>query len=66
MQYWEPAKWVAKLRELKTDDNLLLLDTDMDSGHGGKSGRFKAYEGVALEYAFLIALATGLLPGQNT
>lgn len=65
VQYWEPAKWVAKLRELKTDDNLLLLDTDMDSGHGGKSGRFKAYEGVALEYAFLIALATGLLPGQN-
>ncbi|VEB07694.1 protease 2 [Klebsiella pneumoniae] len=40
VQYWEPAKWVAKLRELKTDDNLLLLCTDMDSGHGGKSGRF--------------------------
>ncbi len=52
VQYWEPAKWVAKLRELKTDDNLLLLCTDMDSGHGGKSGRFKSYEGVALEYAF--------------
>ena len=65
VQYWEPAKWVAKLRELKTDDHLLLLDTDMDSGHGGKSGRFKAYEGVALEYAFLIALATGLLPGAS-
>lgn len=62
VQYWEPAKWVAKLRELKTDDHLLLLHTDMDAGHGGKSGRFKAYEGVALEYAFLIALATGLLP----
>ncbi|MCV5539684.1 prolyl oligopeptidase family serine peptidase, partial [Escherichia coli] len=46
VQYWEPAKWVAKLRELKTDDNLLLLCTDMDSGHGGKSGRFKSYEGV--------------------
>ncbi len=45
VQYWEPAKWVAKLRELKTDDNLLLLCTDMDSGHGGKSGRFKSYEG---------------------
>ncbi|WP_017802864.1 prolyl oligopeptidase family serine peptidase [Winslowiella toletana] len=57
VQYWEPAKWVAKLRELKTDDNLLLLCTDMDAGHGGKSGRFKAYEGVALEYAFLIGLA---------
>lgn len=50
---------MAKLRELKTDDNLLLLCTDMDSGHGGKSGRFKSYEGVALEYAFLIGLAQG-------
>nr|WP_318381328.1 oligopeptidase B [uncultured Enterobacter sp.] len=65
VQYWEPAKWVAKLRELKTDDNLLLLCTDMDSGHGGKSGRFKSYEGVALEYAFLIALTQGTLPGHN-
>ncbi|WP_039056620.1 oligopeptidase B [Enterobacter sp. Bisph1] len=65
VQYWEPAKWVAKLREFKTDDNLLLLCTDMDSGHGGKSGRFKSYEGVALEYAFLIALAQGTLPGQE-
>lgn len=64
VQYWEPAKWVAKLRELKTDYNLLLLCTDMDSGHGGKSGRFKSYEGVALEYAFLIGLAQGTLPGQ--
>ena len=65
VQYWEPAKWVAKLRELKTDNNLLLLCTDMDSGHGGKSGRFKSYEGVAMEYAFLIALAQGTLPGQS-
>ncbi|UXY12903.1 oligopeptidase B [Kosakonia sp. ML.JS2a] len=65
VQYWEPAKWVAKLREYKTDDNVLLLCTDMDSGHGGKSGRFKSYEGVALEYAFLIALAQGTLPGQS-
>lgn len=64
VQYWEPAKWVAKLRELKTDDHLLLLCTDMDSGHGGKSGRFKSYEGVAMEYAFLIALAQGTLPGK--
>ncbi|WP_330983663.1 MULTISPECIES: oligopeptidase B [Enterobacterales] len=64
VQYWEPAKWVAKLRELKTGDNLLLLCTEMDSGHGGKSGRFKSYEGVALEYTFLIALAQGTLPGQ--
>lgn len=62
VQYWEPAKWVAKLRELKTDDHLLLLMTDMDAGHGGKSGRFKAYEDVALEYAFLIGLASGVLP----
>ena len=65
VQYWEPAKWVAKLRELKTDDNLLLLWTDMDAGHGGKSGRFKAYEGVALEYAFLIGLAQGTLTTGN-
>ncbi|AHJ73518.1 oligopeptidase B [Kosakonia sacchari] len=65
VQYWEPAKWVAKLREYKTDDNLLLLCTDMDSGHGGKSGRFKSYEGVALEYAFLIALAQGTLSGKG-
>ncbi|EMK8725939.1 TPA: oligopeptidase B [Escherichia coli] len=62
VQYWEPAKWVAKLRELKTDNHLLLLCTDMDSGHGGKSGRFKSYEGVAMEYAFLVALAQGTLP----
>lgn len=65
VQYWEPAKWVAKLRELKVDDNLLLLCTEMDSGHGGKSGRYKSYEGVALEFAFLIALAQGTLPGQS-
>ena len=66
VQYWEPAKWVAKLREKKKDDNLLLLCTDMDSGHGGKSGRFKSYEGVAMEFAFLIALAQGTLPGNKT
>ena len=65
VQYWEPAKWGAKLRELKTDDHLLLLCTDMDSGHGGKSGRFKSYEGVAMEYAFLVALAQGTLPAQS-
>ena len=65
VQYWEPAKWVAKLRELKTDDNLLLLCTDMDAGHGGKSGRFKSYEGVALEYAFIIGLAQGTLTGRE-
>ncbi|NHH99366.1 S9 family peptidase [Oceanimonas sp. MB9] len=57
VQYWEPAKWVAKLREMKTDDNLLLLHCDMDSGHGGKSGRFESYHELAREYAFLLALA---------
>ncbi|BDH45457.1 oligopeptidase B [Salmonella enterica subsp. enterica serovar Choleraesuis] len=59
VQYWEPAKWVAKLREYKTDNNQLLLMTDMAAGHGGKSGRFKACEDSALEFTFLIALAEG-------
>ena len=58
VQYWEPAKWVAKLRELKTDDNQLLLYTDMEAGHGGKSGRFKHFEDIAREFAFLINLAS--------
>jgi len=57
VQYWEPAKWVAKLRDKKTDDNMLLLWTNMDYGHGGASGRFQRYKEVALEYAFLIDLA---------
>ena len=56
VQYWEPAKWVAKLRAYKTDDNLLLLYCDMDVGHGGASGRFKRFKEVALEYAFLLKL----------
>ena len=56
VQYWEPAKWVAKLRALKTDQNELLLYTDMDAGHGGKSGRFKHFEDTAREFAFLISL----------
>ncbi len=54
VQYWEPAKWVAKLREMKTDNNILLLRTDMESGHGGASGRFKQYIETALEYAFIL------------
>jgi oligopeptidase B len=56
VQYWEPAKWVAKLREMKTDDNVLLLKTNMDFGHGGASGRFERYKEVALEYAFMLML----------
>lgn len=56
VQYWEPAKWVAKLRELKTDDNLLLLYTDMEAGHGGKSGRFNYLWDIALGYVFLLML----------
>ncbi|RPE12320.1 S9 family peptidase [Chitinophaga lutea] len=56
VQYFEPAKWVAKLREMKTGDNLLLLETNMDAGHGGASGRFKALKDVALQYAFLFYL----------
>ncbi len=56
VQYWEPAKWTAKLRELKTDDNLLILDCDMETGHGGASGRFKRYERTALSYAFMLDL----------
>ncbi len=56
VQYWEPAKWVAKLRTLKTDTNKLLLKTDMESGHGGASGRFDSLKEVALDYAFLLDL----------
>lgn len=56
VQYWEPAKWVAKLREFKTGDNQLLLHTDMDTGHGGASGRFEALKEVAMKYAFLLDL----------
>lgn len=54
VQYWEAAKWVAKLRATRTDDNLLLLKTDLGAGHGGMSGRYQALRDVALEYAFLL------------
>ncbi|WP_298174924.1 prolyl oligopeptidase family serine peptidase, partial [Novosphingobium sp.] len=52
--YWEPAKWVARLRELKTDDNELLLKTNMGAGHGGKSGRFESLKETAEEFAFIL------------
>jgi oligopeptidase B len=57
--YWEPAKWVARLRSLKTDDNLLLLRTNMDAGHGGAAGRFDALKEKAIEIAFALKV-TGM------
>jgi len=54
---WERAKWVAKLREMKTDENPLLLKVNMEYGHGGASGRFQRYHEHALEYAFILDLA---------
>jgi oligopeptidase B len=56
VQYWEPAKWVAKLRAVKTDENRLLLKTNMEAGHGGASARYKRYEDTAFEYAFILDL----------
>jgi len=56
VQYWEPAKWVAKLRDLKTDDHPLLLHTNLEAGHGGASGRFRRFRETALEYAFILDL----------
>ncbi|NMH28864.1 S9 family peptidase [Flavobacterium silvaticum] len=56
VQYWEPAKWIAKLRSVKTDGNLLFLDTNMDAGHGGASGRFEALKELAREFSFLLHL----------
>lgn len=53
VQYWEPTKWVAKLRDMKTDDHLLIMDINMDFGHGGASGRFEWIRDLALEYAFI-------------
>ena len=57
VQYWEPTKWVAKLRDLKTDSNPLYLHTNMKAGHGGASGRFERYKELALDYAFILHLA---------
>ena len=56
VQYWEPAKWIAKLRDLKTDDNMLFLHTNMEAGHGGASGRFNALKETAEEYSFFLML----------
>lgn len=56
VQYWEPAKWIAKLRELKTDNNQLMMHCNMDVGHGGASGRFKRYKEIAMVYAFMFQL----------
>ena len=56
VQYWEPVKWVAKLRELKTDNNILLMHCDMSTGHGGASGRFQRFKEVARDYAFILSL----------
>ena len=67
VQYWEPAKYVAKLRALKTDDNRLLLKTNMEAGHGGATGRFKRHRETALDYAFYLDLAGihTISPGTN-
>lgn len=66
VQYWEPAKWVAKLRKLKTDNHILLLDCDMTAGHGGASGRFNRFKDIAKEYAFLIGLQNRLFLNNKT
>ena len=60
VQYWEPAKWVAKLRALKINTNLVFLDTNMETGHGGASGRFESLKETAKEYTFLLALENKL------
>lgn len=57
VQYWEPAKWVAKLRDMKTDRNMLVMDCNMTAGHGGASGRFERYRITSLQYAFILDLA---------
>ena len=56
VQYWEPAKWVARMRDRKTDNNLLMLKTDMNAGHSGKTGRFRRLEDTALYYTFFLYL----------
>lgn len=59
VQYWEPAKWLARLRVTKTDNNIAIMDCNMSTGHGGASGRYEAYKETAMEYAFLIHMING-------
>ncbi|MEM7657356.1 MAG: S9 family peptidase [Bacteroidota bacterium] len=66
VQYWEPTKWAARLREVKTDDNRLLLHTNMKAGHSGTTGRFEPYKEVAMEYAFLLDLIGFLSPDRKS
>ncbi|MBT8083590.1 MAG: prolyl oligopeptidase family serine peptidase, partial [Woeseia sp.] len=56
VQYWEPAKWVAKINDFRTNDKLLLLKTDMQAGHSGKTGRYQSLEDTALYYSFYLWL----------
>jgi len=65
VQYYEPAKWVAKLRKMNTSAHPLLLHVNLEAGHGGKSGRFERLHEIAREYGFILGLAHGRLrPGQ--
>ena len=61
--YWEPAKWVAKLRSVKTDNNVLVMKTNMASGHFGKTGRFAMLDDYALSFAFAIAVTNSPVDG---
>ncbi len=67
VQYWEPAKWVARLRDRKTDNNRLIMKTNMDAGHGGASGRYERYKETAFSYAFMLDLAgiQDIMPSAN-
>ncbi|MDP6039072.1 MAG: prolyl oligopeptidase family serine peptidase, partial [Candidatus Latescibacteria bacterium] len=61
--YWEPTKWIAKLREMRTNDNLLILDMKMGAGHGGASGRFEHLKETALEWAFVLKIHSKIEEG---